>query len=852
MLRKILNLAILLLPCFCVKPLLAQTMQKEANIWYMGDYIGLDFNSGTAVPINDGQISTTEGVATISDANGSLLFYTDGIKVWNKTHQVMPNGTGLFGHPSSTQSAVIVPKIGDITRYFVFTVDAVLGTRGLNYSIVNMTLDGGKGDVELKNIPLRQNSVEKITAVKHCNNRDVWVISHDTASDRYNAFLVTASGVNTTPVISNTGSVLPGKGASVVDSSWLGYMKASPNGKKIVAAHWTVNIDLSDFDNATGVVSNSMSLHQAPDPRYLSYGVEFSPNSSLLYTTVWQGAGTAFSKNELHQYDITLGSPAAIRASRQIISGLFDPAERYAALQVAPDGKMYMAQFQPSTLHPTYISSISNPDTYGPGCNFTNNAVQWSLPNQRSTFGLPTFIQSYFYPQDDFTHSVTCQSLTGTFNYTPAANVLSVKWDFGDPASGGNNTSTLNNSVHVFSAPGTYTVKLIKFLNCGMDTISKQLSTNAINLDLGPDILVCGGSSVLLNSSGTGSTNSFLWQDGSTNPTFLATTPGLYWVEASNSAGCVKRDSINVSFKPVPVFNLGPDASICSGDGLLLDASAANGTSYLWNTGSTNSKITATQVGIYWCEVNAAGCIFRDSLTITSIKPAPVVNLGADQTLCEGIPVTLDATYPGATYLWQDGNTNPVYTVNTQGTYHVRLDLNGCKKSDTIKVTYILKPAITLGPDQMICQGKTVILKPVVDPSMQLTWQDNSTGPTYTVTQPGTYSLTAVNSCGSSFDEVKFTPGTCNIYIPSAFTPDNNGRNDVFKVLGTDLVSQFNFKIFNRYGQVIFETSDKNQGWDGKVKGSPSSPGGYVYVLKYKDSVWPDPQVIKGSFILLR
>jgi gliding motility-associated-like protein len=135
---------------------------------------------------------------------------------------------------------------------------------------------------------------------------------------------------------------------------------------------------------------------------------------------------------------------------------------------------------------------------------------------------------------------------------------------------------------------------------------------------------------------------------------------------------------------------------------------------------------------------------------------------------------------------------------------------------------------------------------------MQLTWQDNSSGPTYSVTQPGTYSLTAVNNCGSSYDEVKFTPGTCTIYIPSAFTPNNDGNNDVFKVLGTDLVSQFTLRIFNRYGQVIFETSDKNQGWDGKVKGSPSSPGGYVYVVKYKDNVWPDPQVIQGSFILLR
>src|SRR5258705_5903534 len=115
--------------------------QKEANIWYFGHYLGLDFNSGTVVPLNDGQTNTIEGVATISNSNGNLLFYTDGITVWNRLHQVMPNGTGLFGNPSSTQSAVIVPKVGDTTRYFVFTVDQVGGPNGLRYSVVNMTLD---------------------------------------------------------------------------------------------------------------------------------------------------------------------------------------------------------------------------------------------------------------------------------------------------------------------------------------------------------------------------------------------------------------------------------------------------------------------------------------------------------------------------------------------------------------------------------------------------------------------------------------------------------------------------------------------------------------------------------------
>lgn len=980
----------IILFCFFFASLPIVAQQREANIWYFGRYLGVDFNSGTPVPLNDGQLNTTEGVATICDANGALLFYTDGIRIWNRLHQVMPNGTGLLGDPSSTQSAIIVPKIGDNTRYYVFTVAQLSGPNGLNYSIVNMTLDGGKGDVELKNVPVISNVVEKITAVRHCNNRDIWVVSHGSASDIYYSFLVTPAGVNTTPVISHSGVVLPGVvPPSSLDSTSLGYLKASPDGSKIAAAHWTVNVDISDFNNATGIVSNTASMYVPGDPHYLSYGVEFSPNSKLLYSTVfYTDPANAQKRNALFQYDVTLGTAAAIRASKQVISQNADPIDTYAALQIAPDGKMYMAKRAYKN-----IASVSNPNVYGPGCVYTASAVQWTLPLQESSYGLPTFVQSYFFPLDSFTHTVSCQSLTASFNYTPAANVVSVLWDFGDPASGANNASTANNPLHTFSAAGTYTIKLIKFTNCGTDTLRKQVNTDAININLGADTTVCGATSLLLNSSAVGSSNTFLWQDGSTNPTFLATTAGLYWVEARNAAGCVKRDSINVAFRSSPVFNLGADAPICAGDSLTLNATTTGAISYLWNTGATTPTIKAFQAGIfwcevsnggcifrdsltitalmpkpvvnlgnditlcgttpvpldatspgatylwqngttnptllattsglywvevknstgcikrdsinitfkatpvfnlgadtpictgdtltlnataagaisyqwssgattptikafqaglYWCEVNNGGCIYRDSLTITAIKPSPVVNLGNDVTVCEGTPVIFDATYLTSTYLWQDGNTNPVYTANQQGTYRVTVDLNGCKRSDTVIITYNLKPRFSLGPDQFICQGNTITLRPALDPTWQLRWQDGTTGPTFTLTQPGTYSLAATNNCGTTTHQVVVSNGLCKVFVPTAFTPNNNGRNDLFRALGTEAVTEFNMKVFDRAGQVIFQTNDKNKGWDGKLKGLEFSTGVFVYLISYKDIYSTDLKILKGTITLIR
>jgi len=127
--------------------------QSPAGVWYFGNKAGIDFNSGTnPVALFDGQMETFEGCATLCDDFGTLLFYTDGINIWNRDHQIMPNGTGLLGDSSSTQSGIIVPVPGSSTLYYVFTVDKLANPNGLKYNIVDMSLEDGKGDVTIKNV----------------------------------------------------------------------------------------------------------------------------------------------------------------------------------------------------------------------------------------------------------------------------------------------------------------------------------------------------------------------------------------------------------------------------------------------------------------------------------------------------------------------------------------------------------------------------------------------------------------------------------------------------------------------------------------------------------------------------
>src|SRR6187455_44532 len=203
--------------------------QGENNQWCFGNLSGLDFNSGSPVSVSS-QVNTTEGSSSIADASGNLLFYSDGITVWNKNHTAMPNGTGLFGGGSSTQSALIVaqPQTPDI--YYVFTTAEAQGVEGFCYSIVDMTLQGGLGDVTTKNIQLFTPSAEKVCGTKHSNGIDIWILGHEMGTNNFIAYLLTSSGLSA-PVISSCGTVY-----STLGGVEIGYMKFSHDGTQLAHA----------------------------------------------------------------------------------------------------------------------------------------------------------------------------------------------------------------------------------------------------------------------------------------------------------------------------------------------------------------------------------------------------------------------------------------------------------------------------------------------------------------------------------------------------------------------------------------------------------------------------------------
>lgn len=560
--------------------------QKQANIWHFGFNAGLDFNTSPPTPLLQGALLTNEGCTSVSDTNGKLLFYSDGQKVWNKNHQVMPNGAGLLsgsallGNTSATQAVLAVPQPGNPDIYYLFTVDEAESSfiNGMRYSVLDLRLDNGLGDLTTKNLLLQGPVTEKLVAIKHANNTDFWIVAHEWNSDGFLAFLLTANGLNTTPVKSNVGKVHTNIPPYFNPGAGLGYMRANGAGTKLALALGLLNcFELFDFDKNTGLVSNPVT---SADNFKDAYGVEFSPDGTKLY-------GTIFSPYNLYQFDLNnsdiFGSGVLIASSSGGIG----------ALQLGPDNRIYT-----STRNNYHLGVINQPNNFGLACDFRDQQIY--LGGKRAGIGLPNYPNSFLNgPQvSNFTFTSACLGSTTFFAIPNFRTDYTVKWDFGDPASGQNNFSTDASATHQYSALGTYQVALEVQVNGQVVTIKQPVTITAPpTFSLGKDTVLCPGQTLLLGEPAIPG-RTYLWQDSSRKSTFLVTKAGRYQVTVAENDCFVSRQ-LNVTYQPEINASLGPEITICEGDTVLLGGKAATGFQYMWQNGSTSAQLKVWEAGLY-------------------------------------------------------------------------------------------------------------------------------------------------------------------------------------------------------------------------------------------------------------
>ena len=182
----------------------------------------------------------------------------------------------------------------------------------------------------------------------------------------------------------------------------------------------------------------------------------------------------------------------------------------------------------------------------------------------------------------------------------------------------------------------------------------------------------------------------------------------------------------------------------------------------------------------------------------------------------------------------------------------MELTVNNCTTTDTIIASYIPLPTLDLGNDTTLCQGETLTLNATTANATYL-WQDNSANPTFHADQQSTYWVEVNNYCGTNTDTltIEFKDCDCSIYIPNAFTPNNDGINDVFAPKTNCDFNEYIFMIFNRWGEKIYETQNRDDSWDGTHSGQVSSPDVYIYRITYQFEA--DNIITKyGSVTLMR
>lgn len=369
--------------------------------WQFGDRAGIDFTGTNPVVNTSGAITSWEGCTSVCNAAGTLQFYSDGIRVFNRNNVTMTNGTGLLGNSSSSQSAIAFPAPGSTSRWYL-TVVPLSGA--MTYNIIDMSQSGGLGSVVTKNVTLFNSSGERQSVAQHANGTDFWIIGHDNNSNRFRAWRVTSTGVNLTPVVSAVGQT---------PASNLGCMKVSPNGQYIAYTdHGNGTCHLFDFNNSTGVVSNHSVLSSGMSR---AYGLAFSNDNSRVYATM----GSNYK--DIYQWNLCAGDRASVISSRVLIGSY--AGSWGGSLQLAPNGRIYFCHWSSN-----YLGVINIPTALGTAANYVDNGLY--LNGRITRLGMPGY-NNYIFSTTGFGPGCTVLSpeLTTFYGEYLGERKVRLDWD---------------------------------------------------------------------------------------------------------------------------------------------------------------------------------------------------------------------------------------------------------------------------------------------------------------------------------------------------------------------------------------------------------------------------------------
>ena len=488
-----------------------------------------------------------------------------------------------------------------------------------------------------------------------------------------------------------------------------------------------------------------------------------------------------------------------------------------------------------------------------------------------------------FFP--DFISSGICVTKPTSFTdaTTTAYGVVSGwRWDFGE-LTVNNDTSRLRNPVYSYPTVGIKDAQLIVQSSKGcIDTVTKAITI----IDKPPitlpfrDTLICNIDTLQLSAAGSGV---FSWTPNyniilanTANPLVYPKTTTWYKILLDDN-GCLNTDSIRVRVIDRVALTVRPDTTYCAGDGVQLYA-MTNGLQFSWtpnlslnNPNIINPIANPTATTTYQLTAKVGKCSSTDDVTIFPI-PYPLVNAGPDVSICYNASVQLNANVVASSYFWRPQGSlsnpnilNPIaHPASTTKYILTATDVLGCPKPsfDTVVVTVRPKVKASAGRDTMIVFGQPLQLKASGGENYLWTPSDylNNTSvsnPVAMINSPIDsirYKVFVTDLLGcldSATILVKIFRTNPQIFVPTGFTPNGDGRNDFLKPIAVGIERIEYFKVFNRWGQLVFSTTINGQGWNGEIGGKPQTTNTYVWLVKAVDYTGK-PIFQKGTATLIR
>jgi gliding motility-associated-like protein len=778
--------------------------QGEYNNMIFGTGIGYDFGAGTPQFFDNNLFPMYGASATISDASGQLLFYTNGFWVWNRNHHLFPELTnGISGYASPTaqtvgypplmphtggnpqQATTIVKKPGSQHLYYIFSLSS---SGVVYYSLVDMTLNNGLGGIVAghKGIYLYHGFTEKMNVVAGCDN--VWLVGRSKLLNEYHALEIRDTGIVSTPVISTVG-LLP------IDWYRTGSIRFSADGTMMAAAcglgtYQSSGIELYDFDKVNGIVSNARVLDSGSVSRCY-YGVCFSEDGSKLYATessfYQYGYYGTFYPGKLRQFDLSLGSTAAISASNTILytePTLFP--ERVGDVQRAADGKVYFSSAYGNV--PFHV--VQNPNLPGiaagvqiAGLSFPQSGAKRAMPNDIAIAPIPDTVTRTIPIAVCYQNSITLQADSGR-HYT---------WSNGASTSG----------ITVFTE-GTYVAEYTN-MHC-----QRQIDSFVVSFYELPSFVNYGYS-------------------------------------------CPGRKQGKMKLLSMDTFHY----QLYKGSSLLAQATNASG-----------FEKDGLDTGTYTVHLSAQGvCDTILSFTIQAL-PVPIAAIDADSIICAGREAAFAYTGDAPVYQWLFSNSavsidKEVSTIfYDTGKANARLivtNVEGCSDTAIFPIDVKGLNLKLKASEHLAAKGSSVILaSSAAEPYAVLRWEPQALfgagtekSKTVVIDSTTTFYVHAVSDFGCEATAEVTVEVLSEIVMPNAFTPNGDGRNDRFApvIRGSSVIRKF--EVYNRWGQAVFSAWGQaaTEGWDGTFNGKPCDVGTYYYYINIE--IQKGKTVMKKGDVLL-